>query len=179
MELARLLDAGESLIWAGSPKRGVLLRPTDALMIPFSLLWGGFAFFWEFGVVTSGAPLLFRLWGVPFVLVGIYLIFGRFFADARVRASTVYGLTNRRAIIVSGVFARTTSSLPLRTITDISVQERGDRSGTVLLGRPNPYAAGQMGFMWPGMSQYSTPSFELIPEAKRVHDQLLAAQSAA
>ncbi|MFI5317259.1 MAG: PH domain-containing protein [Myxococcota bacterium] len=178
MQLAPLLDAGESLIWSGAPRQGLLLRPTDALMIPFSLLWGGFAFFWEFGVVTSGAPLLFRLWGVPFVLVALYMVVGRFFADARVRASTVYGLTNRRAIIVSGVFSKTTSSLPLRTISDISVQERSDRSGTVLLGRPSPYATGQMGFVWPGMTSVATPSFELIPDAKRVHDQLLAAQRA-
>lgn len=32
---------------------------------------------------------------------------------------------------------------------------------------------------WPGMSQYSTPAFEMIPNAKTVHDQLLAAQLAA
>jgi hypothetical protein len=32
---------------------------------------------------------------------------------------------------------------------------------------------------WPGMNQYSNPAFDMIPNAKAVHDQLLAAQSAA
>jgi hypothetical protein len=179
LELARHLAAGESLLWAGTPRQGLLLRPADAFMIPFSLLWGGFAVFWEAGVLASGAPAFFGLWGVPFVLIGLYFIVGRFFVDARARAKTFYGLTNRRAIIVSGIFAKTINSLPLRTLSDISVRERSDRTGTVLLGRPHPFAVWYAGMQWPGMGQYSTPGFELIPDAKRVHDQLLEAQRAA
>jgi PH (Pleckstrin Homology) domain-containing protein len=178
-EISRVLDSSESLIWSGIPRQGLLLRPNDALMIPFSLMWGGFAIFWEATVLRSNAPGFFALWGVPFVLIGVYLILGRFFVDAKIRANTFYGLTNRRAIIISGLFAKTTNSLPLRTLTDISLQERADGTGTILLGRPQPYSSWSSGMRWPGMSQYSTPGFELIPEAKRVHDQLLEAQRAA
>lgn len=67
------------------------------------------------------------------------------------------GLTNRRAIIVSGIFAKTINSLPLRTLTAISVRERQDRTGTVLLGRPHPFASWYAGMQGPGMGQYSTP----------------------
>jgi hypothetical protein len=177
-EIARVLDSGESLIWSGAPRQGMLLRPNDAYMIPFSLLWGGFAIFWEAGVLRASGPnsLFMSLWGIPFVLIGLYMIVGRFFVDARIRARTFYGLTDRRAIIISGLFSRTITSLPLRTLTDISLQERSDRSGTILLGRPQPYSAWSSGMRWPGMSQYSTPAFELIPNAKAVHDQLLEAQ---
>jgi hypothetical protein len=178
-QISRVLDPGESLLWSGAPRQGLMLRAGDAALIPFSLLWGGFAIFWEAGVIRSNAPLFFALWGVPFVLIGLYLIVGRFFLDARLRASTFYGLTDRRVIIVSGLFTRTTNSLPLRTLSDISLQERSDRSGTVMLGRPHPYYSWGAGMRWPGTAQYSTPAFEGIPDAKRVHNQLLEAQRTA
>jgi hypothetical protein len=180
-EVARVLDSGESLIWSGGPRQGMLLRPNDAYMIPFSLLWGGFAIFWEASVLRTSGPntTFMSIWGIPFVLVGLYMIVGRFFIDARMRANTFYGLTDRRAIIISGLFSRTINSLPLRTLSDISLQERSDRSGTILLARPQPYASWSAGTRWPGMGQYSTPAFEMIPNAKAVHDQLLEAQRAA
>jgi len=176
VEISRLLESGESLLWAGVPRQGLLLRPSDSFLIPFSFLWGGFAFFWEASVLSSGGPIFFALWGIPFVLLGIHMIVGRFFVDARARAKTLYALTDRRAILVSGIFTQTINSIPLRTLTDISVQERADRSGTVLLGRANPLAGWQAGLQWPGTSQYATPAFELIADARSVHDQLVAAQ---
>lgn len=179
-EVAQALDSGESLIWSGAPRQGLVLRPSDAYVIPFSLMWGGFAIFWEVGVLRMQGPNVgfMSIWGIPFVLMGLYLIVGRFFVDARIRAKTYYGLTNRRAIIISGLFSRTINSLPLRTLADISLRERSDRSGTILLGRPLPYPSWSSGLRWPGMSQYSTPAFDLIPNAKAVHDQLLEAQAA-
>ena len=179
-EIAQALDSGESLIWSGAPRKGLVLRSSDAYMIPFSLLWGGFAVFWEVGALRTNGPnaVLMSIWGIPFVLAGLYLIVGRFFVDAGIRAKTFYGLTNHRAIIISGLFSRTINSLPLRALADISLQERSDRSGTILLARPQPYSSWSSGMRWPGGSQYSTPAFEMIPNAKTVHDQLLGAQRA-
>src|SRR6185437_10903759 len=174
-EIAQALDSGESLIWSGAPRKGLVLRSSDAYMIPFSLLWGGFAIFWEVGALRTNGPNAVLN---PFVLAGLYLIVGRFFVDAGIRAKTFYGLTNHRAIIISGLFSRTINSLPLQALADISLQERSDRSGTILLGRPQPYSYWISGMRWPGGSQYSTPAFEMIPNAKTVHDQLLEAQRA-
>ena len=92
----------ESVRWTGAPPGGILFRPSDLFAIPFSLFWGGFALFWESAVVSSGGPLLMRLWGVPFVCVGLYLIAGRFFWDAYVRSHTRYAVTDRAAYVEIG-----------------------------------------------------------------------------
>jgi hypothetical protein len=179
MEIGRNLESGESLLWSGVPRQGVLLRVADAFMIPFSLLWGGFAIFWEATAIAGGAPFFFALFGVPFVLIGLYMIGGRFLVDAKLRASTYYGLTDRRVIIISGLFTTTTNSLPLGTLHDLSVQERKDRTGTVMFGRRHPFAAWYAGMQWPGMGQHQVTSFELIDNAKQVHDQVVEAQRSA
>src|SRR5579872_5880830 len=79
------LTSGENILWAGQPKAGVIFHRQDLFLIPFSLFWGGFAIFWEFlasgfGGSKSGAsaPSLFLIWGIPLVVIGQYLIWGRF-----------------------------------------------------------------------------------------------------
>lgn len=175
-QLRHVLSAGERLLWSGSPKQGIQLRASDGLMIPFSLMWGGFAIFWEVQVLRSGAPVFFALWGVPFVLIGLYMIFGRFILDARSRARTFYGLTNERVVIISGLVSRTTTSLSLRNLSDVSLVEHSDGSGTIHLGRPSPYATWMSGMRWPGMSRYEGPMLELLSDANAVHSQILEAQ---
>ncbi len=76
----RLAD-GERLIWWDRPGQGLLLMPRDALLIPFSPLWGGFAIFWESMAVSGATPFFFKIWGVPFIVVGLYPIAGRFAVD--------------------------------------------------------------------------------------------------
>ena len=169
------LERGEKLLWSGTPKNGLMLRPTDTLAIPFSLMWGGFAIFWESGVVTSGAPVFMRLWGIPFVLIGIYMIVGRFFYDAWRRGNTTYGLTTSRAIIATAGPFPALKSLDLRTVTDVNLTERPDGTGTIAFGKEktpvfrawNP---------WTGAP--AVPSFEMIPNAKLVYDMLCEAQRA-
>ena len=130
--IAENLELGEALLWAGRPQKGLRLRIQDILLIPFSLMWGGFAIFWEYSVIThpsknSGSiGLFFTLWGIPFVCIGLYLIFGRFFVDAYNRSRTFYGVSNERIIILSGIFSRQIKSLQLRTLSDISLNQRGN-----------------------------------------------------
>jgi hypothetical protein len=171
------LDRGERQLWAGAPRRGLVLRGSDAFMIPFSLLWAGFAFFWELSVLQEGAPLFFALWGIPFVLVGLYITVGRFLVDARRRARTTYAVTSERIIISSGAFSPSVKSLNLRTLSDVTLHERPDGSGTITFGSVSPLVAMYAGTAWPGIPQ--VPSFEMIPDARQVYGIIREAQRAA
>jgi hypothetical protein len=148
-------------------------------MVPFSLMWGGFAVFWELSVFRTGAPFFFRLWGVPFVLVGLYITVGRFFVDSYQRSRTFYGLTAKRAIIVSGLMGRQVKSLALSGISDISLSERSDNRGTITFGSTNPFQSMWTGTAWPGTRNQMVPTFDLIENARQVYDQIRRQQQAA
>jgi len=177
-EIERELSSGERLLWSGQPRRGLRLRSSDAVVIPCSLLWCGFAIFWEASVVTKGAPFFFMLWGIPFILVGLYIVFGRFFLDARTRGRTFYGITSERIIIVSGLFSRQTKTLQLRTLSDISLTERSDRSGSITFGPQHPMAQ-RLPSGWPGVGQYGAPAFDMIERAKEIYDLIRETQRTA
>ncbi len=112
----------------------------------------------------------------PSYWLGIYLIVGRFFADAVLRSRTYYGLTTERIVIVSGLFSRTTKSLQLRTLSDVSLSESNDGLGTITFGPAAPWWAGSGG--WPGSRQQLSPSFESISAARDVYEKIRAAQNA-
>lgn len=181
--IAAELSPDEKLLWAGRPPLGLRVRAGDAFLIPFSLLWGGFAIFWEVGVIATGAPWFFAIWGVPFVLIGLYMIVGRFFFDARSRESTLYAVTSERIIIISGVFRREVKSLSVETLTDLSLTEGRNGSGIIEFGA-KPFWYTLFGYSlfahssWPGAS-VGSPYFELAENARQVYETIRTAQRAA
>ncbi len=166
------LNGSERLLWAGRPAQGVLFRKSDALMIPFSLLWCGFAVNWEFSAASMGADAFFLLFGGVFVVVGLYFVFGRFIYDAMRRKKLTYAITNERVLIRSRTNLQ---SLNLRTLSDVSVSESASGRGTIMLGPTNPMAMWHQGFSWPGMSQIPT-QLEGVENAREVFDILGKAQ---
>ena len=171
------LAPGEQVLWSGQPRQGLVVRGSDAFAIPFSLLWAGFAVFWLVTAARSGAPLPFVLFGVPFVVVGVYIVIGRFLVESKQREKTFYAVTQQRIIIASGLFSRRVKSLNLKTISDLSISERSDGSGTITFGAQHPMAAMFGGMSaWPGAEQYLGPRFELIAQARSVYEAIRKAQ---
>ena len=170
------LGPQEQLLWSGKPRQGLALRLSDALMIPFSLVWGGFAIFWEVMVINSDGPLFMKLWGIPFVLVGVYIIVGRFFVDAWQRSKTTYGVTSQRIVIISDSFGRKVKSLNLRTLSDITLDEKSDRSGTITFGGTDKSSWWNTGGWGGRRGLPAPPRFEMIEDAKKVYDIIREAQ---
>lgn len=174
-ELRPHLSVGENLIWAGKPKTGIVFRSPDLYLIPFSLLWGGIAIVWEVIAISTG-PLLFNLVGIPFVCLGLYLIVGRFFFDAKKRAGTTYGITKDRIIIKSGVFSKDIQSFNIKMLSEITLIQKADNSGSIVLGPMHPIYNMLQGANWPGVNQ--APMIELVADIKTVYDQIVALQRA-
>jgi hypothetical protein len=183
-ELRDALEPGEKLLWSGFPRQGLMLQPQDAFLIPFSLVWGGFAIFWEYGVVAGERDMpdqfnlwdkFFVLWGIPFVLFGLYFIFGRFIAGSARRARTIYAVTNRRAIILTDFFGHNTRSISLAGLNEINLSKKAGGRGTVTFGPAN-YVYQVRG--WPSTSRNTAPTFESIARADEVLKIVQDAQAA-
>jgi len=157
------LEEGEALLWSAQPRQGFLLHPSDAFMIPFSLIWGGFSIVWEYQVLTSDAPLFMALIGLPFVVIGLYLIAGRFFYDARLREKTFYGITDRRVIILSGIRNKQSHYLGISEIENLQKFETKDGSGSIVMGFEAITTAYQSQMPIPGRME-ATPQFNNLAD---------------
>jgi hypothetical protein len=121
----RYLLPGERILWTGQPKQGFALRPMDAFLIPFSLIWTGFVLSAFFSTSSAGSPDVILL---LFVGLGLYFTIGRFIHDAAIRRRTNYALTNQRALFLR---AAKFTSLDLSHLPKLELSERPDGTGTI------------------------------------------------
>lgn len=168
---AERLLRGEKVVWSGRPKRGLMLTGRDGFLIPFGLLWGGFAVFWEWNVLRMpNAPVVMIVFGVPFVLIGLFMIFGRFFVDAWLRQSVFYALTDRRVLILRSRPSVSFQSISLDRLPEATVNESSDGSGTIRFGPAallwNSRSAGGFGAWMPTLDP--TPQFIAIGDVRKV-----------
>ena len=173
----RLLS-GERLVWQGRPATGILFTSRDIFLVPFSLFWCGFVVFWEWGASQasrSGQDGLigdvFPLFGIPFVLIGIYFLIGRFLVDVWIRGRTSYAVTNQRVLIFRASPFGSFTALAIDKLPELSLDERLDGRGTIRFQPKTP--------MWGYNNGFSawTPSldatqFLMIPDARNVFDRI-------
>jgi len=148
------LFTGERILWSGQPKQGLALSGKDTFLIPFSLMWGGFAILWN--ALVWLAPFdgnsgddpgwFFKLWGLPFLVIGLYLMAGRFFHDARIRKKLFYAVTNQRILVLRG---SKITSLDIHRLPRLELSEHRDGTGTLAFEASNSMSWGDMsGFSW-------------------------------
>jgi hypothetical protein len=138
------LMPGESIYWAGMPNPRVVFHSDDWAVIPFSLVWTGFFIFWEADALGiwrdksqhDGTHVFMALWGIPFLVMGNYIVWGRFLHDAWLKRRTYYGVTNRRLLILQEGWKRKTSTMFLQEIPQI--EREGDSTGTLWFGTKYP-----------------------------------------
>jgi hypothetical protein len=157
----------EKIIWKGEPFHGILLRPIEGFLIPFSLLWAGFAVFWNVSVWQSGADFFFKLFGLPFLIAGLYVTVGRFLIDMSIRKGTTYFVTNKRVLIAKGSMLK---SLDIKRLPSLELDERSDGSGTIRFGASSGLFSGANNFgIWQPASD-TTPQFIRVARVRSLYD---------
>jgi hypothetical protein len=131
------LEAGERLLWHGRPDPKRQLLGSLAVML-FGIPWTAFALFWTgaasgliWGDRQLGWHSLFGLFGVPFVLVGLGMLTSPYWTYQKAQR-TVYAITNRRAMIISGTRTRKIQSFAGPDIGLIERTERTNGKGDVM-----------------------------------------------
>ena len=156
------LSAGEAVLWKGKPGKGNLVTSQDVFMIPVSLFWCGFAVFWETTVISAGAPFFFALFGIPFVAVGLYLVFGRFIWTAYIRKRTAYVITTKKIIRARG---NRIDMLDGKTMPSVYVTANRDGSGTIQFGKTDYYRRGRYNAFDPNTGLFT---LENVPDVAKV-----------
>ena len=139
------LESDERLLWAAKPSATRAFGRNIFPMI-FGCFFTGFAMFWVMsaaGISAIGSsfgggfglmPLLFPLFGVPFIVVGIYVMAQPFLARNKA-ASGACGLTDKRAIIIEGGMTRSVKSYGQRDLQQIERRDLSDGSSDIIFAR--------------------------------------------
>ncbi len=139
-ELQPFLHLDEQVLWTGKPYTSRSYH-TSPFFVIFSLFWCGFAVFWT--VMASSMGGFFGLFGIPFVCVGVYLLYSVFFGQKKAIQSAVYAVTDRRALILThdrnGVNC---TEYVLANLANISLEDVQGDTGTIRFVRPMPYDNG-------------------------------------
>jgi len=172
-ELKQYLESKEVLLWSGKPKGGIVFRLPDLFLIPFSLAWTGVAIYWV--VLATKGSVIFSLFGIPLVVIGLMLSIGRFFMDAKLRDNTVYGITEERIIIKRGVFKEKSVSVRIKSLTHVQMIEKRDGSGTIIFEKGTGINLMDEGLGW-WMGTDKSLNMNLLPNVKQVYQKIVQQQ---
>ena len=106
------LDLNEHLVWVGKPKPRAFTKTTVGAML-FGIPWSAFVAFFLyvafFGEAKDGEPpegrLVLALFMIPFVLVGLGMLFAPFWNRLRM-AGQLYAVTDKSALVIGRLFTK-------------------------------------------------------------------------
>jgi hypothetical protein len=175
------LAPGESVVWQGKPHKWLFITTGplhEVLFVPFSLAWGGFFACLEVFAIHAGSvggALLFA----PFLLVGLYLIGGRFWMGKRCWENTYYLITNTRVLVRVGAVNPRVTSLDFAKICSVHLHAKRLGLGHINLNSGGCHVFGSIYPWQPGASWaiinglvVTIPSFRYIRDPENVYETL-------
>ncbi|MCG8457740.1 MAG: PH domain-containing protein [Holophagales bacterium] len=162
------LGDDETLLWSAQPRQGLVVTRGDIPHILAGLWVLGLGIFFLFLELEAeeeeGLVWILAIGGV--ILLTLAFMLGRLFLDRWRRRHTHYGLTDRRILVVSGIFTPTVTSVLRSSLSDVVVKKRRDGSGTIFFGPRTIYDRMPMASLWPWIER--STSFESIPDVQEV-----------
>ena len=144
------LQPGETITWAGQPKPRAFSLQTLPLVL-FASPWTALAILWMVSAAgltgkhpVKGPEMVFGLFGVPFILIGLGMLAAPVWMTRLMRRN-IYLITNRRAIIFQRGFSVTTRSFTPAQMQSLIKRVRADGSGDIIFAGVFPMAAGNAG----------------------------------
>src|ERR1043165_3181903 len=127
------MRAGEKIQWVGYPIpiKFAIKEGTPSFL--FGIPWIAFCAFWESGVIKAGS-LFMELWGIPFIIVGLYLLTSPLWEYLRARR-TIYVVTNQRLLILNGLLRPSRRSFTPPDIGSVEVDAGHDGIGSIIFSR--------------------------------------------
>jgi len=95
----------EQILWMGQPEASGIFTSEDIFIIHFSLVWLLISFPITIEAFNTG-ELLFISFSLPFLLIGLYLLFRRIIYRLYLKKKTYYAVTNQRVLILTNLFSR-------------------------------------------------------------------------
>ncbi|WP_426671293.1 hypothetical protein ACPPVU_08660 [Mucilaginibacter sp. McL0603] len=176
-ELRFELMENEIPLWTGNPSKQIVFRSSDIFYIPFSLAWFSVFLFFFVEQYNHDKWAFFTFWFFVFMIAGLHFVVGRFFYERKRRANMLYCITDKRVIILSGIWLADYESVYVDQLpAQFTINERPDGSGTIIFG-PNNFRLG----MLPGIGKLDVgytraPRLEMINDVKYVQSLLLKLQ---
>ena len=136
-------DAGEKLLWKGTPEPGISNWPFNILITAFGtpFLGAGLMFaytgleyilgFKGFGDFAFG--VFITAFSVPFVCVGAAMVVGPWIADTLKSKKTRYALTNKAGYVATSFWNRNMDVFPILHETRIELVEHRRGTTTIYL----------------------------------------------
>jgi len=152
-ELQMIVEAelhdDEQLLWSGQPNpKRLMLRAMPIVL--FAVPWTAFAVFWMCGAAGFKVPdfkdgqSFFPLFGIPFVLIGIFMLCSPLLALRKARR-TIYAVTDQRAIIFQKGTSLQIESFGPDDLGDTIKRLRNDGSGDLILEQRVTYRQSKHG----------------------------------
>lgn len=131
--LAGELKAGETVLWKSAPiARRHLLAALPVFV--FAIPWTAFAIFWM--TMASRGSVVFALFGLPFVGIGLAMLGSPWWAAYRAR-KIGYAITTDRVLLITPGWGGSVAvkSFAAGELGDLERVQRADGSGDLILQR--------------------------------------------
>ncbi len=127
----------EEVLWSGTAETLRFFMRTDFILIPLTVIIGGFLLSYAYSsmmLMIRGQSVAFALSGITFLLIGLYLIFGRIWYRHKRLSRNFYFVTSDRCFVFNTLRDKVTVDIPINDVEPEAFQNDLFLSGKFLGG---------------------------------------------